>query len=159
MFTPSTRFVALSAFAALCLGATEIEAANVNTADFLAACIKDPVIAEDPSFEAAKVTPEAYCQCVVGQLNENNVSQADVDMLTKMHNEDISDADADAFPNLDGLLVANEGYEDACRQSLGVSFDDSDMEEFPEDADTPPDEEPSEDEETTPDADNDAPRE
>ena len=137
MHTPSTRLVAFGAFAALCLGAAEVQAANLNTADFIAACVKDPVVTEDPTVAEAKVTPEAYCQCVAGKLEESNVPQTDVDMLVKMHNEDITDADADAFPKLDDLLVANEGYEDACRQSLGISLDDTDMEEFPTEEEVP----------------------
>ena len=135
MHTPSTRLVAFGAFAALCLGA--VQAAMLNTADFIAACVKDPVVTEDPTFAEAQVTPEAYCQCVAGKLEESNVPQTDVDMLVKMHNEDITDADADAFPKLDDLLVANEGYEDACRQSLGISLDDTDMEELPMEEEIP----------------------
>jgi hypothetical protein len=150
MHTPSTRLVAFGAFAALCLGAVEVQAENLNTADFIASCAKDPVVTEDPTFAEAKVTPEAYCQCVAGKLEESNVPQTDVDMLVKMHNEDITDADADDFPKLDDLLVANEGYEDACRQSLGISLDDSD-EEFPTEEEIP-DEGMTEDDEAPADA-------
>jgi hypothetical protein len=150
MHTPSTRLVAFGAFAALCLGAAEVQAANLNTADFIASCAKDPVVTEDPTFAEAKVTPEAYCQCVAAKLEESNVPQTDVDMLVKMHNEDITDADAVAFPKLDDLLVANEGYEDACRQSLGISLDDSD-EEFPTEEEIP-DEGMTEDDEAPADA-------
>jgi hypothetical protein len=133
MYTPSARLVALSAFAALCLGAADVEAATLNTADFVAACVDDPVVTEDPAFEGSKVTPQTFCQCVAGKLDENKRTQADVDMLTKMHNEDITDAEAEAFPKLDDLLIANEGYGDACRQSLGLSIEETDMEEFPMD--------------------------
>ena len=40
-------------------------------------------------------------------------SQADVDMLTKMHKDEISDDDAENYPTLEDLMNANEGYEDA----------------------------------------------
>ncbi len=126
MPTPSTRLVALSAFAALYLIATDAKAQNLDTADFVAACVQDPVITEDPGFDDAKVTPQTFCECVAGQLQENEAAQADVDMLVKMHNEDITDADASSFPKLDELLVANEGFEDACRQKLGLAFEDDD---------------------------------
>ena len=36
-------------------------------------------------------------------------------MLTKMHKDDISDADAENYPTLEDLMNANEGYEDACK--------------------------------------------
>jgi hypothetical protein len=138
MSTPSTRLAALSAFAVLCLAASSAQAENLKTDDFIAACVKDPVITEDPGFEDAKVTPQTFCECVAGQLQENNAAQTDVDMLVKMHNEDITDADAASFPKLDDLLVANEGYEDACRQKLGLSFEnDDDLEEFPEEEEIP----------------------
>lgn len=137
MHTPSTRFVALTALAALCLGAAETKAQDLNTADFVVACTKDPVVTEDPGFEGGKVTPQAFCECVAGNLKEKNVPQTDVDMLVKMHNEDITDADAEAFPNLDELLVANEGFEDACRQSLGMPIEDLDEGEFPMEEEIP----------------------
>ena len=53
-------------------------------------------------------------------------------MLTKMHNEEISDADVEAYPTLEDLLNANEGFEDSCRKSLGLPSDTgTDMEEEP----------------------------
>ena len=53
-------------------------------------------------------------------------------MLTKMHNEEISDEDVEAYPTLEDLLNANEGFEDSCRKSLGLPQDTgTDMEEEP----------------------------
>ena len=109
------RLVALGAFAVFCLCAAEAEAAKLNTADFIAACSEDPSVTDDPGFEDGKVTPKAFCECVAGELEKNNLSQKDVDMLTKMHNEDISDADVESYPTLEELMNANESFEDRCR--------------------------------------------
>ncbi len=124
------RLSALGAIAGLCLCVAEAKAANLNTGDFVAACSDDPSVTDDPSFDDGEVTPKAFCECVAGELGKNTLSQKDVDMLTKMHNEDISDADVEAYPTLEDLMNANEGFEDHCRQSLGLPTDiGTDMEE------------------------------
>jgi hypothetical protein len=149
-----TRVIALGAFAVLCLGVTKTEAAALDTAKFLAACTADPSVTDDPGFDDGKVTPKAYCDCVAGELAKNNLTQKDVDMLTKMHNEEISDEDVENFPTLEDLLNANEGFEDGCRKSLGLPEGEAtDMEEegTPEDEMTPGEEEaPAEDDGSPP---------
>jgi hypothetical protein len=143
------RVFALGAFAVFCLGMTTSEAASVDTAKFMAACTADPSVTDDPGFDDGKVTPKAYCECVAGELTKGNVSQQDVDMLTKMHNEEISDEDVENFPTIEDLLNANEGFEDSCRKSLGLpEITGDDMEEEPagEDEGMPDDDEaPAED--------------
>jgi hypothetical protein len=137
------RVVALGAVAAFCLCAAQDEAfaAALNTANFVTACGADENVTEDPGFEDGKVTPKAYCECVAAEIVKNKLSQADVDMLTKMHKDDISDADAESYPTLEDLMNANEGYEDACRTSLGMPTDEgTDIEEMPEGEDAVPDE-------------------
>jgi hypothetical protein len=137
------RVVALGAIAAFCLCAAQDEAfaAALNTANFVAACGADENVTEDPGFEDGKVTPKAYCECVAAEIVKNKLSQADVDMLTKMHKDDISDADAESYPTLEDLMNANEGYEDSCRTSLGMPTDEgTDIEEMPEGEDAVPDE-------------------
>ena len=63
-------------------------------------------------------------------------------MLTKMHNEEISDEDVAGYPTLEDLLNANEGYEDSCRKSLGLPEDSgTDQEEEPDDQNGTPDDE------------------
>ena len=114
------RVFALGSFAALCLSAASAEAADVNTADFVAACSADASVTEDPGFDDGKVTPKAYCECVAGEFVNNKLSQKDVDMLTKMHKEEISDEDVENYPTLEDLMNANESYEDSCRQKLGL---------------------------------------
>jgi hypothetical protein len=135
---PLMRTIRLGAFAALCAGAVGLglvaadAAPKLDTAAFIAACIDDPAISDDPGFEEANTTPKAFCTCVAGKLEENKLSQTDVEMLTKLHNEAITDEDAETYPTLEDLLVANEAYEDACRQSLGITTDyGSDIEEVP----------------------------
>jgi hypothetical protein len=128
------RAVALGSFAAVCLSAAGAGAAELNTAGFVAACSTDISITEDPAFEDGKVAPKAFCECVAGELVKNKVSQADVDMLTKMHKEEISDDDVENFPTLEDLMNANEDFEDNCRQSLGLpsgfaDFDDEEMDD------------------------------
>ena len=136
-----TRIIALGAFAVLCLGAARADAATLNTADFVAACSGDASITEDPSFEDGKVTPKAFCECVTGEFDKNKLSQKDVDMLTKMHNEEISDEDVESYPTIEDLLNANEGYEDGCRKTLGLPIDEgTDVEEEPTDEEAMPDE-------------------
>lgn len=149
-----TRLVALGAFAVLCVCAAEVEAAKLTTPDFIAACSEDPSVTDDPSFEDGEVTPKAFCECVAAELEKNNLSQKDVDMLTKMHNEDISDADVEAYPTLEDLMNANESFEDHCRQTLGLPTDTgTDMEEVPEEEFLEEEEAPAE--ESTPPAEDD----
>lgn len=144
MHNPFVRVVALGAFAILCAGPVKVEAAKpatkLNAAAFIAACSADPNVTDEPGFEAGgKVTPKAYCECVAGELEKNKLSQTDVDMLTKVHKEDISDADAESYPTLEDLMVANEGYEDSCKKSLGLpAGGGTDVEEAPMEEDAVP---------------------
>jgi hypothetical protein len=114
------RAFALGTFAALCLSATEVGAADADTADFVVACSADTSVTEDPGFDDGKATPKAYCECVAAELVKNKLGQKDVDMLTKLHKEEITDEDVENYPTLEDLLNANEGYEDACREKLGL---------------------------------------
>jgi hypothetical protein len=134
------RLIAVGAFAGLGLCAAKVEAAKLTTGDFVTACSDDPSVTDDPGFDEGKVTPKAYCDCVAGELEKSSLSQKDVDMLTKMHNEDISDSDAASYPTLEDLLNANEGYEDSCRKTLGLPADAGD-EGVPEEDAVPEDEE------------------
>jgi hypothetical protein len=137
---------ALGACAIFGLGVEVAGAAKLNTADFTTSCVEDPVVADDPGLADAKVTPQKYCECVAGKLDENKLSQTDVDMLTKMHNEEITDADAANYPTLEDLLVANESFEDECKASLGIATGEgTDMEEMPDEPDMVPDEGTEED--------------
>jgi hypothetical protein len=141
MDTSLMRAAVLAAFATFGLAAPA--AAADNTAAFVTACTEDPTVTEDPGFDGGSATPKAFCECVAGKLVENKSSQADVEMLTKLHNEEISDSDAETHPNFENLLVANEGYEDACRQSLGLSTDyGTDIEEAPTEEEVPEGEAP-----------------
>jgi hypothetical protein len=141
------RVAAFGAFAAFCLYAADGEAkpaaavtAKLNTAAFLDACSADQNVTDEPGFADGKITPKAYCECVVGRFEENKLTQQDVDMLTKMHKDEITDADAAAYPTLEDLLTANEGYEDACKKSLGLPVD-AGNDEAPMEEDAVPDEE------------------
>ena len=147
------RVLALGSFAALCLSAAGAGAADLNTAGFVAACSADASVTEDPGFDDGKVTPKAYCECVAGQLVSNNLSQKDVDMLTKMHKEEISDEDVENYPTLEDLMNANEGYEDGCREKLGLPVaTGTDMEEETDGGEGMPEEEeaPAEDDGSPP---------
>jgi hypothetical protein len=138
-----TRAIAFGALAALCwLWAQEDAfAAALNTANFVAACSADENVTSDPGFEDGKITPKAFCECVAGEIAKNKLSQTDVEMLTKMHKDDISDADAENYPTLEDLMNANEGYEDACRTSLGMPTDEgTDIEEGTGEDDVVPEE-------------------
>ncbi|HSH64096.1 MAG: hypothetical protein ACAH04_07490 [Methylibium sp.] len=139
MDTLLMRVAVLGAFAAaLGLAAPAAAADKLDTAAFVTACTEDPTVTEDPGFEGGSATPKAFCECVADKLVENKSTQADLDMLTKLHNEEISDSDAETHPNFESLLVANEGYEDACRQSLGLSTDyGTDIEEVPMEEEVP----------------------
>jgi hypothetical protein len=142
------RIAALAAFAALCFHAAAVAAkpaaaapaAKLNTAAFLDACSADQNVTDEPGFADGKVTPKAYCECVAGKFEENKLTQKDVDMLTKMHKDEITDADAQAYPTLEDLMTANEGYEDSCKKSLGLPAD-AGNDEVPMEEDTVPDEE------------------
>jgi hypothetical protein len=145
MYKPKLMRVALGSFAAVCLSAAGTEAAEVNTADFIAACNADVSVTEDPGFDDGKVTPKAYCECVAGEFAKAKLSQADVDMLTKMHKEEITDEDVESFPTLEDLMNANEDIEDSCREKLGlpVGFTDLEEEEIDEEEMVPEDEDVS----------------
>jgi hypothetical protein len=145
------RVTALGAFAVLCLCAAPAEAAKLDATNFLAACAADPSITEDPTFEEGKVTTKAYCDCVAGEIEKSNLSQKDLDMLTKMHKEEISDADVESYPTLEDLLNANEGYEDSCRKSLGLPTDEgTDDEGVPTEEDAMPEDDESPDDVSPP---------
>ena len=151
--TSFMRVLALGSFAALSLSAAGAEAADVNTAGFVAACSGDASVTEDPGFDDGKVTPKAYCECVAGELVSNKLSQKDVDMLTKMHKEEISDEDVENYPTLEDLMNANEGYEDSCREKLGLpTASGTDMQEEEMDGEGMPQEEdvPAEDDGSPP---------
>jgi hypothetical protein len=142
-----SRVAALGVFAAFCFHAASLEAkpavaapAKLNTAAFLDACSTDQNVTDSPGFADGKVTPKAYCECVAGKFEENKLTQKDVDMLTKMHKDEITDADAEAYPTLEDLLTSNESYEDACKKSLGLPAD-AGNDEVPMEEDTVPDEE------------------
>ena len=125
------RLIALGALAGVCLYPEAVKAAELNTGDFIAACSKDPVITDDLAFDDGKVTPKAYCECIAAELGKSDFGQKDVDMLIKMHKEDITDADVENYPALDDLMIANEGFEDKCRAALGLPTDTgTDVEEF-----------------------------
>ncbi len=144
MYYRLTRTAALGAFTLLLGSAGEMQietaaaAERLNTAVFIAACAADDNVTQEPGFEDGKVTPKAFCECVAGKLEESKATQKDVDMLTKMHKDAISDADAEAYPTLDDLMNTNEGYEDDCRTKLGLPAVDD--EEPPMEEDTTPDE-------------------
>ena len=139
-FQVITHAIALGAIA---FGFGEAGAAELNTADFTAACTESIGSLEDPSFEEANVTPKAYCECVAVEFAKAKLSQTDVDMLTKMHKEGFTDEDVEAYPTLEDLMNANEGFEDACRERLGLptnmepEFEDEMDEGMPEEEDVP----------------------
>jgi hypothetical protein len=82
--------------------------------------------------EGSKVTPQIYCECVAGKFAAKKLSQSDVDMLTKLHKDEITDEDAESYPTLENLMQANEGLEDACKESLGMpAAEDNEEEEGP----------------------------
>lgn len=102
-------------------------AGKLNTEAFLAACAKDENVTEMPGLEAgSKVTAQAYCECVSGKIQASKLSQADVDMLTKVHKDEVTDEDAKNYPTLEDLLTTSEGFEDSCKQSLGLPADEED---------------------------------
>jgi len=109
----------------------DANAADVKLDTYMAACTADPDLVEEFQGDP-KVTPQVFCECVSGKLKEANATQADIDMLTKMHKDAITDADVEGFPTLEDLMIANEDYEDSCRQRLGIIVEtDEDM--LPED--------------------------
>ena len=87
------------------------------------------MVTDEPGFaEGAKVTPQSYCACIAGKFKEKKLSQSDVDMLTKMHKDEITDEDAASYPTLEDLMATNEGFEDDCKESLGMPSADDDEE-------------------------------
>ncbi len=119
----------------------ETAAGKLNTEAFLAACVADPVVTDEPGLqEGSKVTAQAYCACIAGKFEAGKLSQADVDMLTKMHKDEITDEDADGYPTLEDLMAANEGLEGDCKKSLGMPAA-TDAEQPTQDDGAPADEE------------------
>ena len=107
----------------------EAPAGALNTDALLAACIADPVVTDEPGFaEGAKATPQSYCACIAGKFKEKKLSQPDIDMMTKMHKDEITDEDAASYATLEDLMAANEGFEDDCKESLGMPSADDDEE-------------------------------
>lgn len=144
MVDGSMRTGIFAGLAVLAFGAAEAAPAPgaLNTTDFLAACVSDPVVTDEPGLQqGSKVTPQIYCECVAGKFADKKLSQADVDMLTKMHKDEITDEDAESYPTLEDLMESNEGLEDACKASLGMpASNDNEEEEGPPAEDIPQDE-------------------
>ena len=137
--------------AAAIVGGDNARAADIKLDNYMAACVADPDLVEEFQGDP-KVTPQVFCECVSGKLKEASATQADIDMLTKMHKDAITDEDVEGFPTLEDLMIANEDYEDSCRQRLGIIVEtDEDM--MPED-----DEGMMPEDEAPPAAENDVPR-
>ena len=116
-------------FAAGAAYAAPEAAGALNTDAFLAACVADPVVTDEPGFaDGGKATPQLYCECIAGKFKEQKLSQPDVDMMTKMHKDEITDEDAASYATLEELMAANEGIEDDCKESLGMPSADDDEE-------------------------------
>lgn len=136
--------VALGAVTAVCIffatvGTEPAAAAGLDLNGFITACAADPVVVEAPGLEpGSKVTAKAYCECIGGKYRENKVSQQEVDLLTKVHKDTLTDEDAAKYPKFEDLLTANEGYEDSCKKTLGLP--DIDEEDIPDDQEQPDDE-------------------
>ena len=128
----------------------DARATDVKLDSYMVACTTDPDLVEE--FEGdPKVTPQVFCECVSGKLKETDATQADIDMLVKMHKDAITDADVEGFPTLEDLMIANEDYEDSCRQRLGIVVE-TDENMMPEDDEgmMPEDEAPPAAEDDTP---------
>lgn len=144
---------AVFVMAAAIFGGDKASAADVKLDNYMAACTTDPDLVEEFKGDP-KVTPQVFCECVSGKLKETDATQADIDMLVKMHKDAITDADVEGFPTLEDLMIANEDYEDSCRQRLGIVVE-TDEDVMPEDAEgmMPEDEvPPPAEDETPPDA-------
>jgi hypothetical protein len=117
-------------------------AAKLTTEAFIAACSEDEVVTGQlGSQEKTEVTPKQFCDCVGGKFQEGKLGQKDVDMLTKMHKDAITDEDATNYPTLEDLLSTNEKFEDACKKSLGLPVN-TDDDQGPGDEEMPADEAP-----------------
>ena len=129
LMTHRTWLTGLLILAAGAAYAAPEAAGALNTDAFLAACIADPVVTDEPGFaEGAKATPQSYCACIAGKFKEKPLSQSDVDMMTKMHKDEITDEDAASYATLEDLMATNEGIEDDCKESLGMPSADDDEE-------------------------------
>jgi hypothetical protein len=138
--------VAILAIGAAAAAPKQAPAGKLNTEAFLAACVADPVVTDEPGLAAGgKVTPQIYCDCITGKFGGKKLTQADVDMLTKMHKDEITDEDGESYPTLEDLMATHEGFEDACKASLGMPASTNDQEE-----EAPSDEGPPADEEDIP---------
>ena len=117
-------------------------ASKLTTEAFIAACSEDEVVTGQlGSQEKTEVTPKQFCDCVGGKFQEGKLGQKDVDMLTKMHKDEITDDDATNYPKLEDLLSTNEKFEDACKKSLGLPVN-TDDDQGPGDEEMPADEAP-----------------
>lgn len=128
----------------------DARATDVKLDSYMAACTTDPDLVEEFKGDP-EVTPQVFCECVSGKLKETDATQADIDMLVKMHKDAITDADVEGFPTLEDLMIANEDYEDSCRQRLGIVVE-TDENMMPEDDEgmMPEDEAPPPAEDDTP---------
>lgn len=98
-----------------------LAAGPLDTTEFVAACTTDPVVLDEPGLqEGSPVTPQIYCECVAGKFAGGGLRQSDVDMLVKLHRDEITDEDAESYPTLEELIRANEAMEDECKESLGM---------------------------------------
>jgi len=136
-------FVTALAVASAASSSPAALAAKLTTEAFLAACSEDEVVTGQlGSGEDAKVTPAQFCECVASKYQVSKLSQKDVDMLTKMHKNEITDDDAASYSTIEDLLSTNERIEDGCKKSLGVPANTNGDDGAPDDEEMPADEAP-----------------
>jgi hypothetical protein len=134
-------FVTVLGVASAASSSLAAPAAKLTTEAFLAACSEDEVVTGQLG-SAEEITPKQFCECVAGKYQDGKISQKDVDMLTKMHKDEITDEDAASYSTLEDLLSANERFEDSCKKSLGVPANTNGDDEAPDDEEMPADEAP-----------------
>jgi hypothetical protein len=104
-------FVRLAFSGAVLVGlASAAHAETLNTDGFLAACVADDTLDQIEGV-GTTITPKDFCACVAGKILESELTQDQVDIVTKIHKYDVEDTASDDY---DTAQQANMGFEEAC---------------------------------------------
>ena len=87
-------------------------AAALDTKEFVTACLADSSLDQIEDV-GTKITPKDFCACVAGKIAESDLTQDQVDIVTKIHKNDVDDT---MSADYDAAHDANDSFETECSQ-------------------------------------------
>jgi hypothetical protein len=103
-------YTALALMGLAALGATP--AAALATKEFVAACLADTSLDQIEGV-GTKIMPKDFCACVAARIAASELTQDQVDIITKMHKNDVDDT---MSADYDEAHDANDSFETECSE-------------------------------------------